>query len=188
MNGYSSPSHRMRHCGAARWPSRASPGEKSSPQAAKHAVNLLTHCGQLVATIYFRQVHNPKNCGTAVEDTAKICPNCRNLAFEQTAKFELSGGQLQELAKSVSENLAKKPRGLWGVTWRVALLVFALLGIPGAIAGWNIWNSFENFAFTTTNNIEGKFRLLDQSSTLYKLSNHAGQKIYSRGIPRRAKS
>jgi tetratricopeptide (TPR) repeat protein len=106
-----------------------------------------------------------KNCGTAVEDTAKICPSCSNLAFEETTKFKLSQDQILELAKSVSENLAKKPRVLWGVTWRVALLVFALLGIPGAITGWNIWSSFENFALTTTNNIESKFRLLDQSSS-----------------------
>jgi uncharacterized OB-fold protein len=39
-----------------------------------------------------------KNCGTAVEDTAKICPSCSNLAFEETAKFELSQDQILELA------------------------------------------------------------------------------------------
>jgi uncharacterized membrane protein YvbJ len=106
-----------------------------------------------------------KNCGTAVEDTVKICPSCSNLAFEQTAKFELSSEQLQELAKVVSENLTKKPRILWGVTWRVGLLVFALLGIPGAITGWNIWSSFDDFKNTTTKNIKTQFRLLNQSSS-----------------------
>jgi tetratricopeptide (TPR) repeat protein len=106
-----------------------------------------------------------KNCGTAVEDTTRICPSCSNLAFEQTAKFELSSEQLQELAKVVSENLTKKPRVLWGVTWRVGLLVFALLGIPGAITGWNIWSSFDDFKNTTTKNIETQFRLLNQSSS-----------------------
>jgi hypothetical protein len=106
-----------------------------------------------------------KNCGTAVEDAVRICPNCDNFVFEQTAKFELSSGQFQELAKAVSENLTKKPIVLWGVTWRVGLLIFALLGIPGAITGWNIWSSFDDFRNTTTNNIETKFQLLNQNSS-----------------------
>jgi uncharacterized membrane protein YvbJ len=86
-----------------------------------------------------------KNCGTAVEDTVKICPSCDNLAFEQTAKSELSGEQLQELAKSVSENLSKRPRLFWGVSWRVIIGLSTILGIIGIITGWSIWSSFDSF-------------------------------------------
>lgn len=106
-----------------------------------------------------------KNCGAQVEEAARICPSCNNLAFDEPTRIELSNAQLQELTNSVAEHLGKKPKILWGVTWRVGLLIFAHLGIPGAITGWNIWSSFDNFRTETTQNIETNFLLLDKASS-----------------------
>jgi hypothetical protein len=106
-----------------------------------------------------------KNCGAVVEDAAKICANCSNLGFEEIARVELSQDQIQEIAKTVAENLSKKPRVLWGVTWRVILGVFVILGIPGAITGWNIWSSLHGFEQSTTAKIESNFKILNQNSS-----------------------
>jgi ribosomal protein S13 len=106
-----------------------------------------------------------KNCGTAVEDSAKICPTCKNLGFEEIARVELSEDQIQQIVKAVTENLSRKPRILWGVTWRILLGVFALLGIPGAITGWNIWESIHKLEESTTTQIESDFKMLNQNSS-----------------------
>jgi hypothetical protein len=106
-----------------------------------------------------------KHCGASVEDTAKICSKCNNFGFEEVAKVELSSGQIQEIAQAVSENISKRSGVLWGVTWRVFLGLFALLGIPGAITGWNLWNSLHSFERSTTQQIQSEFKLLNQSSS-----------------------
>jgi predicted nucleic acid-binding Zn-ribbon protein len=106
-----------------------------------------------------------KNCGAVFEDTVKICSNCNNLGFEEIARVELSQDQIQEVAKAVAENLSKRPRVLWGVTWRVILGVFVILGIPGAITGWNIRSSLHGFEQSTTAKIESDFKILNQNSS-----------------------
>jgi len=87
-------------------------------------------------------------------------PELPNLAFVETAKVELSLEQFQELAKIASEKLSKSSRLVWRLTWRVVLALFTILGIPGAIVGWNIWSSLQSFERTTTTNIQTHFTLL----------------------------
>jgi hypothetical protein len=106
-----------------------------------------------------------KNCGAIADDTTKICSNCTNLGFEEIPKVELSNDQIQEIAKVVTENLSKRPRVLWGVTWRVILGIFVILGIPGAITGWNIWSSMQAFQQSTTATLESHVKLLNQTSS-----------------------
>ena len=106
-----------------------------------------------------------KNCGAVVEDTTKICPSCDNLGFDEIAKIELSRDQIEEIAKAITDNLSKRWRVLWGVAWRVFLGIFLILGIPGAITGWNIWSSLQGFERSTTNKMESDFKVLNQNSS-----------------------
>src|ERR1035438_7375931 len=105
-----------------------------------------------------------KYCSTLVEDTVSMCPNCQNLAFTDIAKVELSHEQFQELVKSATDKLQTSSSLAWRLTWRVALVIFAILGIPGAIVGWSIWSSMQNFERTTTADIQTHFTVL--STTL----------------------
>jgi hypothetical protein len=105
-----------------------------------------------------------KHCSTVVEDAVSMCPNCQNLAFTDVAKVELSNEQFQELVKSATDKLQTSSSLAWRLTWRVALVIFAILGIPGAIVGWSIWSSMQSFEQTTTNDIRTRFTAL--STTL----------------------
>ena len=106
-----------------------------------------------------------KHCGAVVEDTTKICPSCENLGFDEIAKIELSRDQIQEIAKTVTENLSKRWRVLWGVAWRVFLGIFLILGIPGAYNGWNIRESMHKLEQSTKTQIESDFNVLNQNSS-----------------------
>ena len=94
-----------------------------------------------------------------------MCPNCQNLGFTEIAKVELSHEQFQELEKGVSEKLSKSSRLAWRLTWRVALVIFTILGIPGVYVGWSIWSSMQGFEKTTTTDIQTRFALLSKSSS-----------------------
>ena len=93
-----------------------------------------------------------------------MCPNCQNLAFTEIAKVELSREQFQELVKCATDKLQTSSSLAWRLTWRVALLIFGILGIPGAIVGWSIWSSMQTFEQTTTADIKTHFTVL--STTL----------------------
>ncbi len=86
-----------------------------------------------------------------------MCPNCQNLAFTDIAKVELSHEQFQELVKSATDKLQTSSTLAWRLTWRVALVIFTILGIPGALVGWSIWGSMQDFEQTTTKNIQKHF-------------------------------
>lgn len=105
-----------------------------------------------------------KHCSTVVEDAVSMCPNCQNLAFIDVAKVELSREQFQELVKSATDKLQTNSGLAWRLTWRVALVIFAILGIPGAIVGWSIWSSMQSFEGTTIADIKTHFTVL--STTL----------------------
>ncbi len=89
-----------------------------------------------------------------------MCPNCQNLAFTEMAKVELSHEQFQELVKSATDKLQTNSSLAWRLTWRVALVIFGILGIPGAIVGWSIWSSMQSFERTTTADIKTHFTVL----------------------------
>src|ERR1035438_5373637 len=105
-----------------------------------------------------------KHCGEVVETAVSICPKCQNFAFVEIPKVELSHEQFQELVKSATDKLQTSSSLAWRLTWRVALVIFAILGIPGAIVGWSIWSSMQNFERTTTADIQTHFTVL--STTL----------------------
>jgi hypothetical protein len=52
---------------------------------------------------------------------------------------------------------------LWGMTWRVGLIIFGILGVMGTITGLSIRDSFEEYKTTTTNNIKSSFVALNQT-------------------------
>jgi hypothetical protein len=106
-----------------------------------------------------------KHCGEVVETAVSICPKCQNFAFVEIPKVELSHEQFQELVKSATDKLQTSSSLAWRLTWRVALVIFAILGIPGAIVGWSIWGSMQGFEQTTTTNIQARFTLLSQVSS-----------------------
>lgn len=101
-----------------------------------------------------------KHCSTVVEDAVSMCPNCQNLAFTDVAKIELSHEQFQELVKSATDKLQTSSSLAWRLTWRVALVIFTILGIPGAIVGWSIWSSMQSFEETTTKDMKTRFTVL----------------------------
>jgi hypothetical protein len=100
------------------------------------------------------------HCGTVVDDGITPCPKCDNIAFTDLPKVELTREQLQELEKAVAEKLSKSSHLTWRLTWRVALVMFAILGIPGAIVGWSIWSSMQSFEQTATKDVQTKFAVL----------------------------
>ena len=106
-----------------------------------------------------------KHCSTVVEDAVSMCPNCQNLAFTEITKVELSHEQLQELKKSVSDKLSKSSGLAWRLTWRVALVIFTILGIPGVYVGWSIWSSMQGLERTTTQSIQTRFSILSATSS-----------------------
>jgi hypothetical protein len=77
----------------------------------------------------------------------------------------LTREQFAELEKTITEKLGKSSSLAWRLTWRVALVIFTILGIPGAIVGWSIWSSMQSFEQTTTTNIQTQFTLLSQVSS-----------------------
>src|SRR5665213_784286 len=106
-----------------------------------------------------------KHCGEVVETDVSICPKCQNFAFVDNPKVELSHEQFQELVKSATDKLQTSSSLAWRLTWRVALVIFAILGIPGAIVGWSIWDSMEGFEQSTTTNIQTQFALFSKISS-----------------------
>ena len=114
-----------------------------------------------------------KHCGKVVEDGVSMCPSCQNLAFVEVPKAELSHEQFQELVKSATDKLQTSSSLAWRLTWRIALIIFGILGIPGAIVGWSIWSSMQDFERTTTTNIRNHFMVLSTASSNQIIDAHS---------------
>lgn len=84
----------------------------------------------------------------------RICPKCKNLAFEEIATTELSYWQVREIADKSAESLNSKKGFRWAISWRLFLFIAGLLGIPGAIVGWNILNSFQSLEQSANRNLD----------------------------------